>query len=81
MFWVYVNQTIIIHKTRIKMNNNDKKMNLKNFIILIILIILVKFLIDGLLIYFGYKPLSNYISDIIKQILSWGEYMKKILYK
>lgn len=60
------------------MNNNDKKMNLKNFIILIILIILVKFLIDGLLIYFGYKPLSNYISDIIKQILSWGEYMKKI---
>lgn len=59
------------------MNNNDKKMNLKNFIILIILIILVKFLIDGLLIYFGYKPLSNYISDIIKQILSWGEYMKK----
>lgn len=63
------------------MNNNDKKMNLKNFIILIILIILVKFLIDGLLIYFGYKPLSNYISDIIKQILSWGEYMKKILYK
>lgn len=77
MFWVYVNQTIIIHKTRIKMNNNDKKMNLKNFIILIILIILVKFLIDGLLIYFGYKPLSNYISDIIKQILSWGEYIKK----
>lgn len=65
-----INQTIIIHKTRIKMNNNDKKMNLKNFIILIILIILVKFLIDGLLIYFGYKPLSNYISDIIKQILS-----------
>lgn len=63
------------------MNNNDKKMNLKNFIILIILIILVKFLIDGLLIYFGYKPLSNYISDIIKQILSWGEYIKKILYK
>lgn len=60
------------------MNNNDKKMNLKNFIILIILIILVKFLIDGLLIYFGYKPLSNYISDIIKQILSWGEYIKKI---
>lgn len=59
------------------MNNNDKKMNLKNFIILIILIILVKFLIDGLLIYFGYKPLSNYISDIIEQILSWGEYMKK----
>lgn len=59
------------------MNNKDKKMNLKNFIILIILIILVKFLIDGLLIYFGYKPLSNYISDIIKQILSWGEYMKK----
>lgn len=59
------------------MNNNDKKMNLKNFIILIILIILVKFLIDGLLIYFGYKPLSNYISDIIKQILSWGEYIKK----
>lgn len=63
------------------MNNNDKKMNLKNFIILIILIILVKFLIDGLLIYFGYKPLSNYISDIIKQILSWGEYMKKNFYK
>lgn len=60
------------------MNNNDKKVNLKNFIILIILIILVKFLIDGLLIYFGYKPLSNYISDIIKQILSWGEYIKKI---
>lgn len=60
------------------MNNNDKKMNLKNFIILIILIILVKFLIDGLLIYFGYKPLSNYISDIIKQILSLGEYIKKI---
>ena len=59
------------------MNNNDKKMNLTNFIILIILIILVKFLIDGLLIYLGYKPLSNYISDIIKQILSWGEYMKK----
>lgn len=59
------------------MNNKDKKMNLKNFIILIILIILVKFLIDGLLIYFGYKPLSNYISDIIKQILSWGEYIKK----
>ena len=59
------------------MNNNDKKMNLKNFIILIILIILVKFLVDGLLIYFGYKPLSNYISDIIKQILSWGEYIKK----
>lgn len=59
------------------MNNNDKKMNLKNFIILIILIILVKFLIDGVLIYFGYKPLSNYISDIIEQILSWGEYMKK----
>lgn len=62
------------------MNNNDKKVNLKNFIILIILIILVKFLIDGLLIYFGYKPLSNYISDIIKQILSWGEYIKKKFY-